>query len=391
MDHEKINRLSKLLKQVTLLFSFVLVPYEIVGTRHIKNDTHQSKMIKKFEPELNKVYFINQYTMIHILSGSGVIQVDFKNFDDWSDKLIFLEKGQHIKFFNDNFLVRKIEFDDEEIFKNKNFRVLFKHLISLGYINFNECIDCQNYLNKSIFSNPNQILDISSKQWFWQNPFQADDQEYHIIFDVKDIVDRKFKHQPNSEEIAKLLTQYDINAQSVYKEKVGITIKKMFINKRLVESQKEIAFSSKSIKEIAYDLGYHDPAYFNRVFKSNIGTTPNEFRENLATDGIDSFIMNINELLNQHHERYRSVDFYADKMRMSIQTLSRKVQEKMQITIGQLIRQQIILTAKKHLDQNIPIKEISNILNFEETNHFSSFFKHYTGLTPTQYQEKKVQ
>jgi len=147
-------------------------------------------MIKKFKPELNKVYFINQYSMIHILGGSGVIQVDFKNFDDWSDKLIFLEKGQYIKFFNDNFIVRKIEFDDEEIFKSKNFRVLFKHLISLGYINFKECSDCKKYLDQSIFSNPNEILDISSKQWFWQNPFQADYQEYHIIFDVKDIVDK---------------------------------------------------------------------------------------------------------------------------------------------------------------------------------------------------------
>ncbi len=348
-------------------------------------------MVEKFKPEINKVYFINQYTMIHILDGSGIIQVDFKNFDDWSDKLIFLEKGQYIKFFNDNFLVRKIEFNSKEIFKNKNFRVLFKHLISLGYIHFDECSDCQNYLDKSIFSNPNEILDVSSKQWFWQNPFQAENHEYHIIFDIKDIIDSKFKYQPSSEEITKLLGQCNIDAQSIYKEKVGITIKKMLSNKRLVESQKEIAFSAKSIKEISYDLGYNDPAYFNRAFKSNIGTTPNEFRESLVADGIDSFILNINELLNEHHEQHRNIGFYAEKMNMSVQTLSKKVQEKMQTTIGQLIRQQIILTAKKHLDEGVPVKDISYLLHFEENNHFSSFFKHYTGQTPTQYQDKKVQ
>lgn len=346
-------------------------------------------MVKKFNPEINKVYFINHYTMIHILGGSGVIQVDFKNFDSWSDKLIFLEKGQYIKFFNSNFLVRKIEFDDVEIFRNKNFRVLFKHLVSLGYINFNECSDCQNYLNKSIFSKPNEILDISSKQWFWQNPFQADHQEYHIIFDVKDIVDDTFKNRLNNEDIAKLLRQYDMDAQSIYKEKVGVTIKKMLSNKRLIESQKEIAFSGKSIKEISYDFGYNDPAYFNRVFKSNIGATPNEFRESIAADGMDPFVMNINDLLGQHHDRQRNVDFYAEKMHMSVQTLSKKVQEKMQITIGQLIRQQIILTAKKYLHEQMSVKEVAYLLNFEERNHFSSFFKHYTGLTPTQYQKKK--
>lgn len=334
---------------------------------------------------------MNQYTMIHILEGSGLIQVDFKNFDDWSDKLIFLEKRQYIRFFNDNFLVRKIEFDDEEIFKNKNFRVLFKHLVSLGYINFDECAACQNYLDQSIFSNPNEILDISSKQWFWQNPFKANNQEYHIIFDVKDIVDDKFKYQPTSDEITELLSQHDLNAQSIYKHKVGITIKKMFTKKRLIESQKEIAFSSKSIKEISYDLGFYDPAYFNRIFKSSTGSTPNEFREIAVAEGLDSFVMNINELLSQHHEQYRNVDFYADKMHMSVQTLSKKVQEKMQVSIGQLIRQQILLTAKKRLDEGVSIKEIAHLLNFEESNHFSAFFKHYAGLTPTQYQERKVQ
>ncbi|MBO6517619.1 MAG: helix-turn-helix domain-containing protein [Bacteroidia bacterium] len=348
-------------------------------------------MVEKFKPEINKAYLIDQYTMIHILNGSGMIQVDFKNFDNWSDKLIFLEKGQYIKFINDDFLVRKIEFNDVEIFRNQNFRVLFKHLVSLGYINFSECTDCQNYLNNSIFSNPNEILDVSAKQWFWQNPFQANSHEYHIIFDVKDIVDHKFKNHLNNSEIAKLIRQYDMDAQSIYKDKVGLSIKKMFANKRLLESQKEIAFTGKSIKEISYEFGYNDPAYFNRIFKSNVGKTPNEFRENIAADGIDSFIMNINELLSLHHDQQRNVDFYADKMHMSVQTLSKKVQEKMQITIGQLIRQQIILTAKKHLDEHVSVKEVSHLLNFEESNHFSSFFKHYTGLTPSQYQSKKVQ
>jgi len=347
-------------------------------------------MVNKFTPELNKVYFINQYTMIHILSGKGVIQVDFKNFENWSDKLIFLEKGQYIKFLNDNFLVRRIEFDDNEIFKNKDFRVLFKHLVSLGYINFNECLDCQHYLNTSIFSNPNQILDISSKQWYWQNPFQANTDQYHVIFDVKDIVDDHFKSQLNNRDIAELLKPYDLDAQSIYKQKVGITIKGMLSRKRLIESQREIAFTNKSIKEISYEFGFNDPAYFNRVFRSNIGASPAQFRESMAKEGLDSFISNINELIELHHSNSRNVDFYADKMHMSVQTLSKKVREKMQVTIGQLIRQQIVLTAKEYLEQGVSVKEVATLLNFEENNHFSAFFKHHTDLTPTQFQ-KKVQ
>ena len=129
-------------------------------------------MVKKFTPEINKVYFINQYTLVQILSGNGSIQVDFKNYFDWQDKIIYLEKGQYIKFLSENFIVRQIEFDDEAVFRNKEVRVLFKHLISLGYINFSECETCQQYLSNTIFSSQlSDIIDISSKQWYWQNPF----------------------------------------------------------------------------------------------------------------------------------------------------------------------------------------------------------------------------
>ena len=87
-------------------------------------------MVTKFSPKPNKVYFINPYTLFHILEGNGVIQVDFNNYLDWDNKLIFLEKGQYIKFNSDTFTVRKIVFGDEKTFQNKDVRVLFKHLVS---------------------------------------------------------------------------------------------------------------------------------------------------------------------------------------------------------------------------------------------------------------------
>ena len=94
-------------------------------------------MVKKFTPEINKIYLIHTHTMYHILEGMGEIEVDFKAYHDWDNKLIFLDKGQYIKFASGNFIVRKIEFENAQLFHNKEVRVLFKHLVSLGYINFN--------------------------------------------------------------------------------------------------------------------------------------------------------------------------------------------------------------------------------------------------------------
>ena len=137
------------------------------------------------------------------------------------------------------------------------------------------------------------------------------------------------------------------------------------------------------------NLGYKDPAYFNRIFKNNTGKSPNQFREDFAFGERDSFIQDLYELLQLHHTKERSLEFYANKMHLSIKHLSRKVKEKLNISLGQLIRQEIINTAKSLLESDTNINEIAYQLGFEEANHFSSFFKLHTGINPSQYKYKK--
>ena len=328
--------------------------------------------------------------MFHVLNGNGSIEVDFSRYHDWKDKLIFLEKGQYIKFLSENFLVRRIEFDDEKVFRNKDVRVLFKHLVALGYINFDECTSCQEYLNSSIFSNQSSdIIDISSKQWYWQNPFHAKQEEYHIIFDIKDVIDEQYKNHLSSEKISKMIGLQGYQAQALFKSKVGLSIKSMLGQKRLLESKKEIAFTDKSIKEIAYEYGFKDPAYFNRVFSKMAGESPSKFREDIEFGSRDTFLPELYHLLEMHHREQRSVGFYADEMHLSIKTLSKKVKDRLNITLGQLIRKELVNTAKTLLQTGIDIKEIAFELGFEEANHFSAFFKHHTSLSPLQYRERQ--
>lgn len=347
-------------------------------------------MIVKFQPALNKVYLIEKYTMFHILKGSGGIEVDFATYHDWSDKLIFLEKGQYIKFLSEHFLVRKIEFEDEVVFRNKDVRVLFKHLVALGYIDFDECDTCKEYLDTSIFSNQaSDIIDVSSQQWYWQNPFHANQDEYHVIFDVKEVIDQKYKFHLSNEQISKIINVQGYEAQALFKSKIGLSIKSMLGQKRLLESKKEIAFTDKSIKEIAYEFGFKDPAYFNRVFSKVAGKSPNKFREAISFERTDTFIPELYELLENHHKEQRAIEFYANKMNVSIKTLSKKVKDKLNITLGQLIRLELINTAKILLQTDINIKEIAFELGFEEANHFSAFFKLHTSLTPLEYRQRK--
>lgn len=52
-------------------------------------------------------------------------------------------------------------------------------------------------------------------------------------------------------------------------------------NRVLLEAKRLIHTSEKSIKEIAYSLGFDDPAYFSNFFKSKTGLTPRQFRAQL--------------------------------------------------------------------------------------------------------------
>jgi AraC family transcriptional regulator, transcriptional activator of pobA len=52
-----------------------------------------------------------------------------------------------------------------------------------------------------------------------------------------------------------------------------------YIQLKLINIAKERIFDkSKSVSEIAYELGFKHPQHFSRMFKNETGYTPNEYR-----------------------------------------------------------------------------------------------------------------
>jgi AraC-like DNA-binding protein len=49
----------------------------------------------------------------------------------------------------------------------------------------------------------------------------------------------------------------------------------------LIEAKRLLSYSSKSAKEIAYELGFEDAAYFSAYFKKHVAQSPLEFRNDL--------------------------------------------------------------------------------------------------------------
>lgn len=47
------------------------------------------------------------------------------------------------------------------------------------------------------------------------------------------------------------------------------------------EARRLLYYSSNTIKEISYHLGFHDPAHFNKFFRNQYGMTPGEYRKSV--------------------------------------------------------------------------------------------------------------
>jgi AraC-like DNA-binding protein len=50
----------------------------------------------------------------------------------------------------------------------------------------------------------------------------------------------------------------------------------------MLEAKRLLIHTSMSAKEIAYFLGYDDPAYFNRLFASKVGDSTSGFRKRFS-------------------------------------------------------------------------------------------------------------
>jgi len=54
---------------------------------------------------------------------------------------------------------------------------------------------------------------------------------------------------------------------------------KMVLERRLLEAKRLMLYSNMTLTEIAYHLGFSDPAYFSRFFRSSVGMAPRLFRD----------------------------------------------------------------------------------------------------------------
>lgn len=101
-----------------------------------------------------------------------------------------------------------------------------------------------------------------------------------------------------------------------------------------------------------------------------------------------NYVKDFMRLVHQYHRSERSVAFYASKLFISPKYLSLIVKEATGTSAAQWIDEFVILEAKNLLRfSGKNVQQIAYELNFTNQSSFGKYFKHITGMSPTEYQK----
>jgi len=120
----------------------------------------------------------------------------------------------------------------------------------------------------------------------------------------------------------------------------------------------------------------------------------NSRRENAVTETSSmssrrlSYVHDFGRLVHKYYKSERSVAFYASKLFISPKYLSLLVKEATGRSAAAWIDEYVIMEAKNMLRfSGRNIQQITYDLNFPNQSSFGKYFKHLTGMSPTQYQK----
>ena len=238
--------------------------------------------------------------MIFVQKGSGTVHIDDVNYDLIDDQLFLVSKGQLLAF------------GVETVFKGFN--------LSFGEGFWQKSPSSANNCKAVLFNNAsnNQLLPLSD----------TDSADLHFLFHAlcKEFVKPGYPNKPDAlaaylkiimikvanvnASLAKGFDSYDkqqyrkflellsLNYQSShevsdYARQMGIPARKLgelskkcsgkgakdLINGQLVaEAKRLLQFSSRQVKEIAYELNFSTPDQFSHFFKKNASLSPQDYR-----------------------------------------------------------------------------------------------------------------
>lgn len=110
--------------------------------------------------------------------------------------------------------------------------------------------------------------------------YQTDDgvKEHPRMKALRTLVNRHFRDHRPAEFYASHLGVSPTHLNRIVKTATGQSTNSLIASRLIDQAKRDLVFTSFNIKQIAYDLGFNDPAYFSRFFTKETGSTPRQYR-----------------------------------------------------------------------------------------------------------------
>jgi AraC-like DNA-binding protein len=261
----------------------------------------------------NNLDFINagsfqHYIKVMFIPAGYSLTVDFNIYHTASPALFFVNTNQYLDIQTANnedaFLIHYnrdfycIQIHDEEVacdgllfnnvFEIPKVDLLEEELMAVSqlFVNINDELIFQDLSSEEMIRTYlKQIIIRATRQWKKQN---LKNQHPNLITAEQDffrnfsrLVDIHYKQKHSVADYADLLNLAPKTISNKFHKLNLENPNEMIKNRIILEAKRLMLYSDLSIKEIAYELGYEDPAYFNRIFAQKSGKTPSVFRKEI--------------------------------------------------------------------------------------------------------------
>lgn len=94
----------------------------------------------------------------------------------------------------------------------------------------------------------------------------------------RQLLDDHYRQQRSIEFYAASLGMTPTQLNRICRRELGESALAVIHRRLIAEAERDLAYTTLSVKAIAYSLGFSDAAYFSRFFRRRVGLTPSEFR-----------------------------------------------------------------------------------------------------------------
>lgn len=229
---------------------------------------------KIYDLDKPAVFFVNSNQFLTIVKATNTpAHLIFYNRDFYCVQIHDSEVACDGLLFNNLFEIPKVAFDESETVTVQQLFSQIKEEIELKDSSSEELIRV--YLK--------QVILKATREWKKQNlendQIMLQTSEHDFFRNFSRLVEIHFREKHAVADYADLMNLAPKTLSHKFKKLNLENPNEIIKNRIILETKRLLYYTDLSIKEIAYQLGYEDPGYFNRMFAQKLGNTPANFRK----------------------------------------------------------------------------------------------------------------